>query len=573
MADLVDQFSRAIRSQALFKTPTGRPGDFKRITPPRPKTFEAVLAWQRREMVDISRIIAAGVPTIDDAITQAGEFSVGDSWHIKSRGTNTTWGKKRDEWFNLTYARNCNLRGPQNDWWSSLRQLNWTRKVQGDYGIVFDGQPYKDSNGKEFQPTGKFHVVTYDRIGTGLNVACSVGGGLEKVNELGNNYLSSTYPTLAVGFYGMYVINDPNSIFDGQRIIDGVIVDANMRTLGYRVNGFNASGKAVYVDVAEAQMHVNFSARKMVDMVRGFPELAEQILPVLHLDDIQDLISMAMKLASALAITRESSDGNPGPAGRATRDESFVTASGNTVTEKRAMQEIYPGIYELATNNKESLKTLEFDRPSMNEEAFVERIETAVLHKLWPRALIYAVESKRAGTRAIVMMARTICNWDQRCLERSARWIADRGTEFAMRTGMIPANNNLADAYDYVFTVPGQFTVDEGNDLKMHLMSLGRCTISRGMICEMDGYLAEEIEEQREAEVDRTLSAAERLQAKHTGWDVKEVALMLDNNGSNVSYADANKDQVTDTETGVPTEPSGDPEPGQPSTPAKPAKK
>jgi Phage portal protein, lambda family len=566
MAELVDQYGRAIRASALFKSPISRPQDFKRITPPRPKTFEAVLAWQRREMVDVSRVIAAGVPTIDDALTQAGEFSVGDSWHIKSRGTNKAWGKKRDAWFNQTYARDCNLRGTQNDWWSSLRQLNWTRKVQGDYGIIFDGQPYKTSDGKEIPPSGKFHVITYDRIGTGINVACSVGGGLDKVNELGNNYLTSTYPTLMVGFYGMYVINDKNSIFDGKRIIDGVIVDANMRTLGYRVNGFNATGRAVYVDIPKEQMHINFSARKMADMVRGFPEIAEQILPVLHLDDIQDLISMSVKLASAMAITRKSSDGNPARSGRAVFEETGVDTSGNPVSTKRAVEEIFPGIIELATNNKEELSALGFDRPSMNEEAFVERIETAVLHKLWPRALIYGGDAGRAGIRSLAVQARTICRWDQRCMERSAIWIANRATEFAMREGVIPQNNNLGDAYEYGFTVPSEFTVDEGNDSKMRLMALGRGVISRGKITELDGYMAEEIEEEREVEEDRIMSAAERLSQKHNWISPKEAMLRLDSGDSNVSYSDSAQEKVVDN-TNDDIGPDGEPLPGkQPKT-------
>jgi len=575
MAGICDQYGFAVRASALYKSPVSRPEDFKRITPPRPKTFEAVLAWQRREMVDISRIIAASVPTIDDALTQAGEFSVGEAWHIKSRSTNKAWGKKRDEWFNHVFQRDCNLRGTQNDWCSSLRQLNWTRKVQGDYGIIFDGADYTDSDGKLHPATGKFHVITYDRIGTGLNVACSVGGGLENVNELGNNYLTSTYPTLMVGFYGMYVINDANSIFDGQRIIDGVIVDANMMVLGYRVNGFNAAGRAVYVDIPKERMHVNFSARKMVDMVRGFPEIAEQIIPILHLDDVQDLIHMAMKLASKVAVTRESKDGKPGGSGvtytTVTLDQPNSGDPNVARTQEkivRAVQEVYPGFYEVATNNDESLKTLAFERPSLNEEKFIERIETAVLHKIWPRALIYGADQGRAGARSLVMQARTICRWDQRVLERSARWIADRATEYAMRTGLIPKNDNLADAYDYFFSIPGEFTIDEGNDLKMRLQSLGRCLISRGKIIELDGYMREEIDDEREIEIDDTLTRAEKLFDKHPDWSVKEIALMFDNTGAMVSFADQNRDEIVDTDT-QPVQP--DETPGTGGTPAKPA--
>ena len=553
MSDNFDRHGSIISGATLFKTPSQMGGDIRPVPRPRAKTYEAVSSWQRREMVDVSRVIAAGVPTIRGALIQAGEFSVGDSWHVKYRGTDPAWGKKRDEWINTTFARHCNSRGRMNDWRSSLRQLNWTRKVQGDFGLIFDGQPSKDPlTGKEKDPTGKFHVVKFDRISTGLvggwqyanKGIVDIGNGLEMVKELPRawNYYWNYYSS--VGGYntwpGIYIINDPASPFDGQRIIDGVIVDANMRVLGYRITGFNDDGIPTYCDLPKAQMHFNFSAREDTDYLRGIPEIGSKIIPIMHLDDIQNLMEMAVKLASALAITRKSTDGRPAQGGLSYSNVVQTDEDGSTKVTTRAVQEIYPGIYELATNNKEGLEALQFNRPSMNEEGFIERIETAVLHDLWPRALIYGVDSKRAGTRALVMQARTICNWDQTCLERDARWICDLATEFAMRAGYIPGNDKLDDPYNYVFTVPGQFTVDEGNDLKMHLMSLGRCTISRGIICEMDGYLAEEIEEQREAEVDRTLAAAERLQKKHDQWSVKEIALMLDNSDSNVSFTDQN---------------------------------
>jgi len=536
----------------LYKTPSQSRSDFRPISKPRAKTYEAVTAWQRREMVDVSRVIAAGVTNIDAALIQAGEFSVGDSWHIKYRGTNKSWGKQRDEWFNTTYARNCNARGPVNDWRSSLRQFNWTRKVEADYGVWFNGQPYRDSTGKQIDPTGQFNTVKFDRISTGLigqvrGVGMvGVGNGLEAVKELPKTW--NYYSTLsATGSWpGIYIINDPASRFDGYRIIDGIIMDADMRVVGYRIIGFTEDGMPCYSDIPAAWMHFNYSARKNLDLIRGIPEIAEGILQVMHLDDIQSLISMAVKLASALAVTRESTDGNPAAGGRATFDEQSTDINGATVTQKRAVQEIFPGIIELATNNKEKLAALGFDRPSMNEENFIKRIEKSVLHKLWPRDLIYAEDTGRAGTRAIASQARTICSWDQICLERTARWIADRATEFAMRAGYIASNDNLYDPYNYVFTVPGQFTVDEGNDMKMRLQALGRCIISRGIISEMDGYLAEEIEEQRAAEVDRLMTAAEKLATAHDDFTVKEIYLMLDNSGSQMSFSDqANQDEET----------------------------
>jgi hypothetical protein len=540
-----DQRGNFWGGNTLIKTPSQMGGDMRPIARPRAKTYEAVSSWQRREMVDVSRVIAAGVQNIRTALIQAGEYSIGDSWHIKYRGTNKAWGKRRDESFNGTFFRDCNARGRQSDWWSTLRQLNWTRKVQADYGILFDGKPHKDTiTGKDVDPTGQIQIVTFDRISTSIiggsqPGVVQPGNGLDRLKELpkvqGYAYSSTIYGYAS--WPGIYIINDPASLFDGYRIIDGIIVDANMRRVGFRVTGFLETGQPTYVDVPEAQMHFNFSAREQTDMIRGIPDIGYKIIPTMQLDDIAHLISMAMKLASALAVTRETSDGSPRTT-RAAYDEETLDASGSPVKWRRAVQEIYPGLFELAVNNKESLKTLGFDRPTMNEEAFIARIETSVLHDLWPRPLIYAGESARAGTRVTASQANTICTWDQRCVERDARWICDRRTEFEMRMGYIPTNNNLADPYDYVFTVPGKFTVDEGNDSKMRLSSLGRCTISRGQICELDGYLAEEIEEQRFDEEDRLMGLAEKLVAKHDWLTEKEALLRLDSGEANISYAD-----------------------------------
>ena len=562
MSRLVDQFGRrlAVGPNALYKTPSQNGENFRPWPQPRAKTYEAVTSWQRREMVDVSRVLAAGVPTIDDALIQAGEFSVGDSWHIKSRSTNKAWGKKRDEWFNQTYARDCNSRGLMYDWRSSLRSLNWSRKVEADYGIVFDGKPGRTSDGKETEATGRFSVIKFDRISTGMIGGwqgvqiVSVGNGLEECKELPRtwNYFSgasgwSSWP-------GLYIINDKTSIFDGQRIIDGVIVDPNMRTLGYRIVGFNAGGLPVYCDIPKAQIHFNYSARKSSDYIRGIPDIAEKIIPLMHLDDIQNLMEMAIKLASCLAVARESVDGNPMRGGRADFDEPTSPFTiqgelpdppnfpyGDPYYQKNgriAVQQFFPGLFELSVQGKEKLVPLGFDRPTMNEESFIKRVEKAVLHTLWPRDLIYADDSGRAGTRAIAVQANTICTWDQQCIERDARWIADRATEYAMRTGMIPTNDNLADPYDYGFTVPAKFTVDEGNDAKMRLAALGRCVISRGQISELEGYLAEEIEEERYWEIERLMIMAEKLAKKHQDFSVKEIYLMFDSGGQNISFAD-----------------------------------
>ena len=67
------------------------------------------------------------------------------------------------------------------------------------------------------------------------------------------------------------------------------------------------------------------------------------------------------------------------------------------------------------------------------------------------------------------------------------------------------------------------------------------------MICELDGYLAEEIEDLREAEEDRLALKAENLAKKHNWMTEKEWLLRLDNGSSQVSFSDQVKDEVLDS--------------------------
>src|SRR5690242_9924303 len=103
----------------------------------------------------------------------------------------------------------------------------------------------------------------------------------------------------------------------------------------------------------------------------------------------------------------------------------------------------------------------------------------------------------------------------------------------------------------------------------MILMSLGRCIISRCKLCEMDGYLAEEIEEERVAEVDRMLAYAEKLADKHEKWTAPQIMLMLDNSGTNMSFVEQDREMVEETVEGTPT-PAGTVGTGKAAT-AKPA--
>ncbi len=119
--------------------------------------------------------------------------------------------------------------------------------------------------------------------------------------------------------------------------------------------------------------------------------------------------------------------------------------------------------------------------------------------------------------------------------------------------------------------------MDEGNDAKMRLAALGRCVISRGQISELDGYLAEQIEEEREAEEHRLAAAAERLTRQHSWMTEKEWLLRLDSGGSMLSFADNAIQEAPEDEGEGGSAESGEGKPGSdgtaPASSKQPAKK
>ena len=101
-----------------------------------------------------------------------------------------------------------------------------------------------------------------------------------------------------------------------------------------------------------------------------------------------------------------------------------------------------------------------------------------------------------------------------------------------MRSGRLPVNNLGADPYNYEFTLPGEFTIDEGNDGKMYLSLLGRCCITRGIIANKSGLQEKRVRAANVASVDALMTEAEGLTKKHPWATEMESLNRLDNNGN-----------------------------------------
>ena len=529
MADscILDQFGKKIQSRGLYPLPLTHPQDSRPRPIVRAKIYENQSARERWEQVNYSMVIASRVPNIKTALKMQSDFAVGDAWHVQYNGMDEKWGDLMENLINEVYYRDCNLLGEVHDFHSTMKQLCRTLSTQADYGAVFD------------EKSGKAQFLDYSRFGAGFGYGLAVGKGLEQCNEMGIGPSWSApiqwgygYASGWGSFIPYYVINDPNSIFNGQRIVDGRIVDANLRPLGLRVLGYDQDGKPTYCDLPASKIHFNFEANEWLNQLRGIPALATLLDDCNVAEDAKYYWEQAVLNSASRAVTRTSKDGKPPAGGIQETEVEVPQADGTTKKFTVRVERNQAGIYELSSDNNEELKTLDFNRPAPGEAELIRQLETGYLSEHWPRGLIYTNDIDRAAGRAITQQVRSIVWSRQRTLERTARWWIDRKIAHAMRNGELPANNRGADPYNYEFTLPGEFTIDESYDGKLQMTLLGRCCITRGIIANKHGLQEKKLLRANKASVINLATAAEEIAGKFKWMQPMEALNRLDNNGN-----------------------------------------
>lgn len=530
MPNLVDQYGRALGTRNLYPSPSSHPLDTRPKPIVRSKIYENQTPYTRWEQVNYSKVLSTQVPGIDAALAMKSAYAIGDAWHIVYHGEDTAWGDRMEEFFHCCYYQNCNAIGETHDWHSTLRTLSRAFDVEADFGVWFDGidTPARPA-------TGLFQVLDYSRFGTGVGWCVKAGEGLEQVRELGNapygyNYANGYYSGWG-SYLPFYIINDPASLFDGQRIIDGVIVDQNLRHLGYRILGYNDQGQMTYADVPKSTVHFNFEVGDWINQIRGIPTLANLLDDANDVADIKYYWQQGVKIASQKMVVRKSIDGRP-VTGIQETEIQVPQADGTTALKMMRVEDAPAGVVELSNQRGEELTTLDLNRPSMDERELVKLVETAYFHKHWPRCLIYPDDASRAPSRSIAQQVQVQLRKRQMTLERTARWICCRRIALAMQRGEIPPNNNLYDPYHFGFSVPAKYTVDEGNDAKMALSMLGRGCISRGTITAELGHQEDKVLRSNVKSLDNLATAAEELNRRHPWLSPPDALNRLDNNGN-----------------------------------------
>jgi hypothetical protein len=502
--------------QGLYTTPTiteGRQKPFLRM-----RSFENVTPWQRRDLINWCWGIYSKISNVRGAIHFKTDFACSDGCYVEHRSANKAFGDAVEQFLNEVYYPDCNLQA----------EVSIALETHGQVGWMFD----TDENGNG---TGKVKLISATSIGNGMSPDSKAG----QVFDLGNAAAYLTYWGLGlVGTYGANYYRIEKGAFAGYWLIDGIIVDRQIMTVGYRVIGFDADGNPSYADMPVGQMNLIFEP-KFTDQIMGYPGLSGVVEAVGTVDDWIYYMGQAMKQSAAWAVTRKSKDGRPANSSVQYSQVTTPQSDGTTSTRVVAHQLMQAGIVELATNNNEEILSVPFERPSLNEKAFIELVETGFFSDLWPRGFLYNTNTGRAAARIDVVQARQIVWKRHKTLAKFGKQWMQRKIAHGMINDEIPRNNNLFDAYNIAISTPQEISVDEGNDAKIDLQMLSRNLTSPDVICGKYGLNVETIEAQNSERRARLMDAAIKLsglkldpKTKEPIWNPKEVLQMFDNLGN-----------------------------------------
>ncbi len=483
---------RSVRKSSLLG-PNGQPVSYFLYPSPRhnlksykprfwlqDSTQKNVSEYDRKEMVNYARQLAAQIDPLHTAIKQKNDWAFGDAWDPHYVGINSTWGAIAQEWLRTVWFPNSNVRGPQYDFKTSFWLSGWAWDVDGDDVMVLTTSP-RGFPRLAFYPSTK------------------IGSGSQNLGKPGG--------VVAEGQ------------FKGAKIFDGIIMDRNSRPIGIRILGDGKDFQDISVFNADLAYEPTWS-----DQGRGIPRVAVGTTTWMNLQDFNEFTQRGVKRAASIGLIQKNAEGEAGLGNEILtseeiKDDGQKPIDGSDVADRQVAYEELEGgeMYYLSSKDGEEIVPLNFKNPHPNTEAFIERMTRGAISSVgWFAELLDLKSTGRAPSRILVDLANQSIWSRQRTGYR--RW--KRAIAFAIAQGMaikqIPQNNEGFDPYMWEPGLPKPLQVDAGNDAQADRESLKMGTTNEAILAQKNhGMHYTEIRRQRGKEIRENIMEAEAISAEH----------------------------------------------------------
>ncbi len=464
-------------------------------------TQKNVSEYDRKEMVNYARQLSVQIDVLESAIVQKNNWAFGDAWDPHYTGKNAAWGEAAQEWLTKVWFPNCNVRGPQYDFKTSMWLSGWAWDVDGDDVMILTETA-----------SGFPMLAFYPATKCGSN---PTHGGL----------------SLKPGT----VVEDGE--FKGAKIFDGVIMDRNSRAIGLRILGEGND----FQDISAFNADLAYEPR-WSDQGRGIPRIAVSSLTWFDLQDIHDFTKAGVKRASNVGILIKNAEGE------ATNDANVITADeildngqepidgGSLSDRKVAVEELGQGgeTYYLNSSEGEEMVPFHFKNPHPNTEAFIERAQRGAISSVgWFAELLDLKSTGRAPSRILTDLANQTIWARQRTGYR--RWKRAVGYAIAkgMKIGQVPKNNDGFDPYLWEPGLPKPLQVDAGNDAQADRESLKLGTTTEAILAQKNhGLHRSEIKRIRAQEIRDNIALAKSI-AEESGLPLERCLELIEQRSPN----------------------------------------
>jgi capsid protein len=424
-----------------------------------------------KNMTSYANQLYAQMGEIRGAIKEKATYVVGDAWIPQFYGSDKKWGNEAESWL-WEWMKVCDVRG----------------------------YPY------DFRKNLELASIGIDRSG---DVACIL-------TKTADDYPQIQFlPGSRVGCrnYGETVVSA--GPYKGNKIYNGVILNASGRAIAYQVLGEELDGSQDrYIDARD--MFLIYDP-DWSDQPRGITALYHAILPLMDIQDIHGYTMHGIKMASTIGLVEYNEDGEAYTGSN--RSTTGGDGTGLAIEELEGGTRI---IYKSGSGSK--VETLNDDRPSPNREDFIERtLRSAYQGIEWSYELTRDA-SKLGGNQMRVMLAKCGRTVEKRqsLLKPAATRIIGYAISKAIKNGELKPSTEW---WKFDFQMPRLITGDEGRQSQQDREDLKAGTRSLAEDASERGRDWQELRDQIQKEADDLLIRSKELSKTH-GISM-EVALNL----------------------------------------------
>jgi hypothetical protein len=469
-------------SYYLYPSPSTNPRAYRPRHWLSPDTKQNVSSYDRWELVNTSRQLFAQIDELWTAIDSKNNWALGDAWDAHYTGADPAWGEEMENFINVQWMPNANVRGPQYGFKTSLKLSGMAWDVDGDDAMVLT----ETANG--FPQVAFYPGTKISSSGQGLGSsrkAESVDGGP----------------------------------FDGAKLFDGVIYDRNSRAIGLRIVGDDGD----YSDISAFNADLAYEPT-WHDQGRGIPRIAVSLLKWMNKQDIDTFIQRGIKRASAVGLLVQNAEGEAGTGnevieGEEVEDLGQTPIDGGSISDRKVGYEELDGgeTYYLSAPDGETITGLTYKNPHPNTEGYITRVTRGAIASIgWAIELLDLTSTGRAPTRLLCDLANQSI-WARQCTAYR-RWRRAVGYAIAkgMKTGYLRRNSDIADAMSYEPGLPRPLSVDAGNDAQADRESLKMGMTNKAILAQKNhGMHYRGIDAQRKKEILQSIADAEEINKKH----------------------------------------------------------